>query len=118
MDICVVTATGVQPLSTEAAVASRGTGAGVVWVDLEHWESEGMRLLADLVHPQPADVDDCFNRLPVPKLHAYGDHYFIAQPLPLRNHDLRARQLFPDVRIYQLIERRDACLALGLASAW
>jgi magnesium transporter len=78
VDICVVTATGVQPLSTEAAVAARGSGTGVVWVDLEHREGEGMRLLADLVHPQPADVDDCFNRLPVPKLHAYGDHYFSA----------------------------------------
>jgi Mg2+ and Co2+ transporter CorA len=41
-------------------------------------ESEGMRLLGDLLHAQPTDVDDCFNRMPVPKLHAYRDHYFSA----------------------------------------
>ena len=32
----------------------------------------------DLLHAQPDDVDDCSNRLPVPKLHAYADHYFSA----------------------------------------
>ena len=46
--------------------------------DLGIDEREGMRLLVDLLHARPDDVDDCFNRLPVPKLHAYADHYFSA----------------------------------------
>lgn len=78
MDICVVTSTGVRSLTEEAALITVESGGELVWVDLDHRESEGMRLLVDLVQAQPADVDDCFNRMPVPKLHAYGDHYFSA----------------------------------------
>jgi magnesium transporter len=78
VDVCFVTATGVRPLSAEGAAATVQSGTGIVWLDFGHEESEGMRLLVDLVHAQPADVDDCSNRRPVPKLHAYGDHYFSA----------------------------------------
>ena len=34
--------------------------------------------MIDLLHAQPEDVDDCSSRMPVPKLHAYPDHYFSA----------------------------------------
>ena len=78
MDVCVVDTTGVRPVSTEAAVAVVESGTGIAWIDLGHDEREGMRLLVDLLHAQPDDVDDCSNRLPVPKLHAYADHYFSA----------------------------------------
>ena len=78
MDVCVMDTTGVRPVSTEAAVAVVESGTGIAWIDLGHDEREGMRLLVDLLHAQPDDVDDCFNRLPVPKLHAYADHYFSA----------------------------------------
>ena len=37
-----------------------------------------MRLLTELLQVQPADLDDCFNRMPVPKLNAYSDHYYSA----------------------------------------
>ena len=78
MDVCVVDATGVRPVSTEDVVAVVESGTGTAWIDLRHDEREGMRLLVDLLHARPDDVDDCFNRLPVPKLHAYADHYFSA----------------------------------------
>lgn len=78
VDICAVTASGVQPVSTEAAARGPGHGTGIVWIDFGYEEREGLRLLVDLVHAQPADVDDCSTRLPVPTLHAYGDHYFSA----------------------------------------
>jgi Mg2+ and Co2+ transporter CorA len=78
MDVCVVDTTGVRPVSTEAAVAVVESGTGIAWIDLGHDEREGMRLLVDLLHARPDDVDDCVNRLPVPKLHAYADHYFSA----------------------------------------
>ena len=78
MDICVVTPTGVRPLSTEAAVTTVESGTNVVWIDLSHQESDSMRLVVDLVHARQVDVDDCSNRLPVPKLHAYADHYYSA----------------------------------------
>jgi magnesium transporter len=78
VDICVVTPTGVRPLSTEAAVTTVESGTNVVWIDLSHQESDSMRLVVDLVHARQVDVDDCSNRLPVPKLHAYADHYYSA----------------------------------------
>jgi len=78
MDVCVVDTTGVRPVSTDAAIAVVESGTGIAWIDLGHDEREGMRLLVDLLHARPDDVDDCVNRLPVPKLHAYADHYFSA----------------------------------------
>lgn len=78
MDVCVVDTNGVRPVSTEAAVAVVESGTGIAWIDLGHDEREGMQLLVDLLHARPDDVDDCSNRLPVPKLHAYADHYFSA----------------------------------------
>ena len=78
MDVCVVDTTGVRRVSTEAASRGRRERHGHRWIDLGYDEREGMRLLVDLLHARPDDVDDCFNRLPVPKLHAYADHYFSA----------------------------------------
>jgi magnesium transporter len=78
VDICVITATEARSLSADAARHTLENGSDIVWVDLGHLEREGMRLLTDLLHAQPDDVDDCFNRMPVPKLHAYTDHYFSA----------------------------------------
>jgi magnesium transporter len=78
VDICVVTATGVHFPSAEAVNHTLESGTGIVWIDLGHEERDGMRLLTDLLQTQPGDVDDCYNRMPVPKLHAYTDHYFSA----------------------------------------
>jgi magnesium transporter len=78
MDICVVTASGVRSLSVDAVRHALAVGGDIVWVGLGHEEREGMRLLTDLLQAQPDDVDDCSNRRPVPKLHAYTDHYFSA----------------------------------------
>ena len=78
MNVCVVTASGVRSLSVDAARHTLGSGSDIVWVDLGHEERDGMRLLTDLLQAQPADVDDCHTRMPVPKLHAYTDHYFSA----------------------------------------
>jgi len=76
--ICVVTASGVRSLSVDAARRTLGSSSDIVWIDLGHDDREGMCLLTDLVGAQPDDVDDCSNRMPVPKLHAYADHYFSA----------------------------------------
>jgi magnesium transporter len=78
VDICVITATEVRGLSVDAARHTVGSGSDIVWIDLGHADREGMRLLIDLLHARPEDVDDCFSRMPVPKLRAYPDHYFSA----------------------------------------
>jgi magnesium transporter len=63
------------PADEVPAAVSRG---GVVWVDLEHTDEPGMALLASLIKVYPADVQDCYTRTPVPKIHAYADHLFSA----------------------------------------
>ena len=78
MEICGITATGVRSLSVDAARHTLENGNEIVWIDLGHEDREGMRMLIDLLHAQPEDVDDCSSRMPVPKLHAYTDHYFSA----------------------------------------
>jgi magnesium transporter len=78
MDIYAVIASGVRSLPVDAVHHALAVGGDIVWVDLGHEEREGMRLLTDLLQAQPDDVDDCSSRRPVPKLHAYTDHYFSA----------------------------------------
>jgi len=73
-----VTPAELQRLWPGAVTATLERGTGIVWVDLGHEERDGMRMLTDLLEVRPADLDDCFNRMPVPKLNAYSDHYFSA----------------------------------------
>jgi magnesium transporter len=67
--------TSALPADTVAGVVSRG---GMVWIDFDHTDDAGMALLASLIKVYPADVQDCYTRTPVPKIHAYADHLFSA----------------------------------------
>jgi magnesium transporter len=78
VDICLITQAGVRPVAPEAVAPTLERGAGIVWVDLGHDDGVGMQLLSRLLRTRPADVADCHVRMPLPKLHAYGDHYFSA----------------------------------------
>jgi CorA-like Mg2+ transporter protein len=51
---------------------------GVMWIHLDHTDKRGLALLAELIQVRPPDLQDCHTRNPVPKLHAYADHYFTA----------------------------------------
>ena len=51
---------------------------GLVWIDLDHNDEQGMALLPQLFDVRPTDLEDCHVRTPVPKLHLYPDHHFTA----------------------------------------
>ena len=51
---------------------------GIVWIDFDHTDEQGMALLADLIEVNAADLQDCYTRAPVPKLHVYAHHHFSA----------------------------------------
>jgi len=53
-------------------------GEGIVWFDLKHTDEDGMALITQLVAAKPADLEECHNRSPVPKMHFYADHHFSA----------------------------------------
>jgi len=67
-----------RPLQPDA-VADAATGdEGVVWLDFDHTDEAGMALLTKLVRVFQADLQDCYTRTPVPKIHLYADHLFSA----------------------------------------
>jgi magnesium transporter len=49
-----------------------------VWVDFDHTDAAGMAALAHPLRYHPHAIEDCHNRTPVPKVHIYADHLFLA----------------------------------------
>ena len=78
MNIILINEAGAQTIGPEVVGHALDVGVGLVWIDFGHDDDGGLRLLTDLLDARPADVEDCHTRLPVPKLHAYSDHYFSA----------------------------------------
>jgi magnesium transporter len=84
------------PADVGSAVA---TGAGLVWVDLDHTDERGMALLPQLFDVRAVDIEDCHVRTPVPKLHLYADHHYTAINGLARGADERLH--FQPVKIFQ-----------------
>jgi magnesium transporter len=78
VDVCEITDSGVRPLSADAVFDVLAKDESIVWIDLDCADERGMTLLTELIEVNPADVQDCFTRTPVPKLHVYADHHFSA----------------------------------------
>jgi magnesium transporter len=51
---------------------------GTLWVDLHHSDDAGMALLSQLFDVRAFEIEECYTRSPVPKVHMLGDHVFIA----------------------------------------
>jgi magnesium transporter len=71
-----ITEAGVQSLAASEVHKALARNDGVVWIDLHHTDEPGMSLLAELILVEPADIQDCHTRSPVPKLRPYADHHF------------------------------------------
>ena len=64
------------PTPIDDSIISRTNG--LVWIDLDHTEEQGIALLPQLFDVRVGDVEACHARDPVPKLHLYADHHFTA----------------------------------------
>jgi magnesium transporter len=73
-----ITSDGTRPLPIQAIAQALANGDGIVWFDLNHSDEEGMALITQLIEAKPADLEECHNRSPVPKMHFYADHHFSA----------------------------------------
>ena len=73
---------GIQVLPANSVQEVLSQQDGIVWIDFDHTDMQGMALLADLIKVNAADLQDCYTRTPVPKLHVY------ARP-PLQRHQRR-----------------------------
>ena len=78
MEVRQITPVGARTLSTITASEVRSSNGGIAWLDLDYTDQRAMALLAELIEVDPADVQDCSNRVPVPKLHVYPDHHYSA----------------------------------------
>ena len=78
MDICFIDAAGARAIPLRSVPEFIRDGAGVVWIDFDHTDADGMTLLTETIKAYPADIRDCSTRTPVPKIHLYADHLFSA----------------------------------------
>jgi magnesium transporter len=78
MDVRVLEKAGTRLVPVEALPEVVAVDGAVVWVDFDHTDERGMSLLGDLFKVHPEDLQDCYTRTPVPKVHVYADHLFSA----------------------------------------
>jgi magnesium transporter len=78
VEVRLVGQAGTRPLAADSVHEALSQPDGIVWVDFDHTDTQGMELLIDLINVYVADLQDCYTRTPVPKLHVYPDHHFSA----------------------------------------
>jgi Mg2+ and Co2+ transporter CorA len=94
-----VTDAGVNELTAADVGTAVAAGGGLVWMDLDHTDQQGMALLPLLFDVRAADIEDCHVRTPVPKLHLYADHHYTSINGLARGTDKRL--CFQPVKIFQ-----------------
>jgi len=78
VEVRLVGQAGTEELSANSVQEVLSEPDGIVWIDFDHTDVDGMALLADLIKVDAADLQDCYTRTPVPKLHVYAHHHFSA----------------------------------------
>jgi magnesium transporter len=82
MDVYLITDAGVSERDLDDLPDLLEGGSGLVWVDMPRVDGEAARVLAQVFRFHPLAIQDCENRNPVPKVHAYPDHMFVALHSP------------------------------------
>ena len=78
MEIRLIEKAGSRPVPVDEVHEVVSRDDGLVWIDFNYTDDEGVKLLTDLVTVYPEDLQDCYTRSPVPKIHAYADHHYSA----------------------------------------
>jgi magnesium transporter len=78
MQVLWITEDGAEALPLDRVDEVHGRDDGVLWVDIDHDDEDGLALLKRLVAVRPLDLDECHSRTPVPKMRPYSDHIFAA----------------------------------------
>lgn len=78
MEIRLIEKAGSRPVPVDEVHEVVSRDDGLVWIDFNYTDDEGVKLLTDLVTVYPEDLQDCYTRSPVPKIHAYSDHHYSA----------------------------------------
>src|SRR5512134_486793 len=72
-----VTAAGVEEHHEAEIPELLARDGGFLWVDVPVCDAEAAALLSDVFHFHPLGVRACQERVALPKIHAYADHFFI-----------------------------------------
>jgi magnesium transporter len=78
VDVCLIDGAGARPVPADSVAELLAQDTGLVWIDFDHTDSDGMALLTKVINAYPSDIQDCYARTPVPKIHLYTDHLFSA----------------------------------------
>ena len=78
MEVRLLANGSVEPAADGEVAAALARDDGMLWADLEHTDATGMAALSEQFKYHPAAIDDCHSRTPVPKVHLYSDHIFVA----------------------------------------
>jgi magnesium/cobalt transport protein CorA len=100
--IRLVTPTGVEEHREDEIPALLASESGFLWVDIPVCDADSAALLADVFHFHPFSVRSCQERVPLPKIHAYADHFFVVLHGVERGDDGRVRT----VELYLFISQR------------
>jgi magnesium/cobalt transport protein CorA len=73
-----ISADGAASLSMAEIREAAARDGGMLWLDFDHTDEDGMAMLGELIDVKPSDVQECHNRSPVPKMRFYADHHFSA----------------------------------------
>lgn len=78
MDVRLLAGGSVDAIAVADLPSALGRAGTTVWIDFDHTDGAGMAALADPFQYHPAAIEDCHNRTPVPKVHLYADHIYLA----------------------------------------
>jgi magnesium transporter len=68
---------GLEPAVLDDVKFLRTRDDGFVWVDIARPDGPAREILRDTFDFHPLAVGECFERIPLPKVHVYADHAFI-----------------------------------------
>src|SRR5215217_6116969 len=78
MEARLISSAGARSLSRSEVHDAAARDGGTLWLDFDHTDEDGMKLLSELIDVKPSDMQECHNRSPVPKMRFYADHHFSA----------------------------------------
>jgi len=78
VEVCLIDGAGARSVPAASVDELLSQDTGFVWIDFDHTDTRGMALLTEVIKAYPADIQDCYTRTPVPKIHLYADHLFSA----------------------------------------
>ncbi|MGH9117846.1 MAG: magnesium transporter CorA family protein [Acidimicrobiales bacterium] len=77
MDAVWITPDGTKRCSVAELASLLPADDGFGWVDVPRPDTESLPILGELFGFHPVALDECTERIPVPKMHVYSDHAFV-----------------------------------------